>query len=167
MPRTEISSGTLRSVIEYGLPFLTSLVGTARQRLDLLRTDWPQTLQRTRSLSSGHVVRYRCKHRAPARPRVRSIQLDDCRGTDKTASLYTASYYRTFAPRDICLRLRFGDIRVWPGGVMVRALDLRLRRSRVRISAVPLSGNNLGQVVRTSSRIWYRSRGGDAMQLER
>jgi len=118
MPRTEISSGTQRSVIEHGLPFLTSLVGTARQRLDLLRTDWPQTLQRTRSLSSGHVVRYRCKHRAPAWPRVRSVQLDDCRGTDKTASLYTASYYRTFAPRDICLRLRFGDIRVWPGGVI-------------------------------------------------
>ena len=32
---------------------------------------------------------------------------------------------------------------------MVRALDLRLKRSRVRISAVPLSGNNLGQVVHT------------------
>jgi len=30
---------------------------------------------------------------------------------------------------------------------MVRALDLRLERSRVRISTVPLSGNNLGQVV--------------------
>ena len=33
---------------------------------------------------------------------------------------------------------------MWPGGAMVRALDLRLKRSRVRISAVPLSGNNLG-----------------------
>jgi len=32
---------------------------------------------------------------------------------------------------------------------MVRALDLRRKRSRVRISAVPLSGNNLGQVVHT------------------
>jgi len=32
---------------------------------------------------------------------------------------------------------------------MVRALYLRLKRSRVRISAVPLSGNNLGQVVHT------------------
>ena len=32
-----------------------------------------------------------------------------------------------------------------PGGVMVTALNLRLKRSRVRILAVPLSGNNLGQ----------------------
>ena len=32
---------------------------------------------------------------------------------------------------------------------MVRSLDLRLKRSRFRISAVPLSGNNLGQVVHT------------------
>jgi len=36
---------------------------------------------------------------------------------------------------------------VWLGGVVVRALDLRLRRSRVRSPAAPLSGNNLGQVV--------------------
>jgi len=36
---------------------------------------------------------------------------------------------------------------MWPGGVVVRAVDLRLKKSRVRISAVPLSGNNLGQVV--------------------
>ena len=54
---------------------------------------------------------------------------------------------------------------------MVRALDLRLKRSRVRISAVPLSGNNLGKDVHTlvplspSSMIWYRSRGGDALRL--
>jgi len=27
---------------------------------------------------------------------------------------------------------------VWPGGVLVRALNLRLRRSRVRVPAVPL-----------------------------
>ena len=32
---------------------------------------------------------------------------------------------------------------------MVKVLDLRLKRSRVRISAVPLSGNNFGQVVVT------------------
>ena len=62
---------------------------------------------------------------------------------------------------------------MWPGGVVVRALDLRLKRSRVRISAVPLSGNNLGQVVHThvppspSSTISYRSRGGDALRLGR
>jgi len=59
----------------------------------------------------------------------------------------------------------------WPGRVVVRALDLRLKRSRVRISAVPLSGNNLGQVVHKhvplspSSIIW--SKGGDAMRLGR
>ena len=52
------------------------------------------------------------------------------------------------------------------------ALDLRLR-SRVRSQAVPLSGNDLGQVVHThlrlspSSIIWYRSRGGDGLRLER
>ena len=32
-----------------------------------------------------------------------------------------------------------------PDSVMVNALGLRLRRSRVRLPAVPLSGNNLGQ----------------------
>jgi len=35
------------------------------------------------------------------------------------------------------------------GGVVVMALDLRRRRSRVRLTAFPLSGNNLGQVVHT------------------
>jgi len=55
--------------------------------------------------------------------------------------------------------------------VVVRALDLRLKRSLVRISAAPLSGNNLGQVVHThvplspSSIIWYWSRGGDVLRL--
>jgi len=62
---------------------------------------------------------------------------------------------------------------VWPGGVVVTALDLRLKRSPAQISAVPVSGNNLGQVVHTlvplspSSIIWYPSRGGDALQLGR
>ena len=47
------------------------------------------------------------------------------------------------------------------------------KRSRVRLLAVPLSGNNLGQVVHThvplspSSIIWCRSRGGDALRLGR
>jgi len=56
---------------------------------------------------------------------------------------------------------------------VVRALDLRLKRSRVRFSAVPLTGNNLGQVVHAhvplspSSIIWYRSTGGDALHLGR
>ena len=56
---------------------------------------------------------------------------------------------------------------------MVKVLDLRLKRSRVRISAVPLSGNKLGQVVHTrvplspSSIIWCQPRGGDALRLGR
>jgi len=62
---------------------------------------------------------------------------------------------------------------VWPGGVVVTALDLRLKRSPVRISAVPVSGNNLGHVVHIhmplspNSIIWYPSSGGDALQLGR
>ena len=46
--------------------------------------------------------------------------------------------------------------------VVVRALELCLKRSRVRISAVSTPSNNLGQVVHThvplspSSIIWYR-----------
>jgi len=49
----------------------------------------------------------------------------------------------------------------------------RHKRSRVRLPAVPLSRNNLGQVVHThmllsqSSIIWYRSSGGDALRLGR
>ena len=46
--------------------------------------------------------------------------------------------------------LRHSIVHAWLGGVMVRALDVRLERSRVRMPAVPLSGNNLGQVVHTS-----------------
>jgi len=50
---------------------------------------------------------------------------------------------------------------------------LRHERSRVRLPVVPLSRDNLGQVVRTrvplspSSIIWYRSRGGEALRLGR
>ena len=56
---------------------------------------------------------------------------------------------------------------------MVRALDLRLKRSRVRISTIPLSCNNLGYVVYThmplspSGMIWYWSRDGDVLRLGR
>ena len=56
-------------------------------------------------------------------------------------------------------------------GTVVRALDLRQKRSLVRLPAVLLSGNNLGQVVHThvplspSSIIWYGSKGGDALWL--
>ena len=40
---------------------------------------------------------------------------------------------------------------------MVRALDLRLKRSRVRLPAVPLSGNNLGQVVHTHTCLCHQA----------
>jgi len=52
---------------------------------------------------------------------------------------------------------------------MVRTLYLRLKRSRVQISAVPLSANNPAPVVHTRvllsphSIIWYRSKVGDAL----
>ena len=62
-----------------------------------------------------------------------------------------------------------------PGGesVVATALDSRLNRSRVRLPAMPVSGNNRGQVVHThaplspSSILRYRSRGGDALRLGR
>jgi len=62
---------------------------------------------------------------------------------------------------------------VWPGDVVIRALDLRLRRSRVQSPSVLLSDNNPGQVVHArvplsqNSIIWCRSRGGDALRLGR
>jgi len=40
---------------------------------------------------------------------------------------------------------------------MVRALDLRLKRSRVRATAVPLLGNNLEQVVRTHVCLYHQA----------
>jgi len=43
---------------------------------------------------------------------------------------------------------------------VVRALDLRLKRSPVRISAVPRPGNNFGQVVHTHVTLWVVSGGG-------
>jgi len=58
---------------------------------------------------------------------------------------------------------------VCPGGVMVRALDLRLDGCGFNSRLF----HNLWQVVRThvplspSSIIWYRSRGGDALRLGR
>ena len=65
----------------------------------------------------------------------------------------------------------------WPGGVIVSALDSRLKRSRVRLAAVSFSGDNLRQVVHTHTHaalsptsiglIGYRSKGGDALRLGR
>jgi len=69
---------------------------------------------------------------------------------------------------DHCIAPPTGN--VWPGGVMVRALACD---PRVQFLAVPLSGNDLVQVVHThvllspSSIIWYRSRGIDVLRLGR
>jgi len=72
-----------------------------------------------------------------------------------------------------------GSIDGWIGGSMVRAVAqwlgrwLVIERSRVRLPASLLSSNNSGQVVHThvplspSSTIWYRPKGGDALQLGR
>ena len=86
-----------------------------------------------------------------------------CEAKDRSAHSLRSAALNTSATRS----------RVWTGGVVVRVLDLRLKRSLVRLPAVPLSGNNLGQVVHThlplspSSVSWYRSRGGDALRLGR
>jgi len=62
---------------------------------------------------------------------------------------------------------------VQPGGIVVRALGWQLKTWQARLPAVPLSANNLGQVVHIhvplspSSIVWYRSRGGDALRLGR
>ena len=59
---------------------------------------------------------------------------------------------RTVENRVLCdwLHLTSSVPLVWPGGVMVTAsIGLRLERLQVRLPAVPVSGNNLGQVVHT------------------
>jgi len=59
---------------------------------------------------------------------------------------------------------------VWPGGVLVRALDLRLRRSLVRLPVLRFQVTTLGKLfthtrvpLSRSSIIWYRSRSGDVL----
>jgi len=57
---------------------------------------------------------------------------------------------------------------VWPGGVLVRALDLRLRRSLVRLPVLRFRVTTLGKLfthvpLSRSSIIWYRSRSGDVL----
>ena len=60
-----------------------------------------------------------------------------------------------------------------PGDVVVTALHLQHQSLRVRLPAVRLSANNLGQVVHTrvplsqSSITWYWSSCGDALRLGR
>ena len=104
------------------------------------------------------------------------------RQTDTRWMLYGASYGRTDVdstwiynpagwtyPSAACCKLFRPHLSVYADG----RTDRRLKRSRVWISAIPLSGNNLGQVVHTcvplspNSIIWYRSRGGDALRLGR
>ena len=59
---------------------------------------------------------------------------------------------------------RGGSVAQWVGRWLV------IERSRVRLPASPLPSNNSGQVVHThvplslSSIIWYRPKGGDALQ---
>jgi len=71
----------------------------------------------------------------------------------------------------VCRNILVGDITVvLPVGAVVRALYLRLAGSTAGLA---LSDNNSGQVAHThvpllpSSIIWYRSGGGDALQLGR
>jgi len=62
------------------------------------------------------------------------------------------------------------QLKVWRSG---EGVGSRLERLRVQLPAVPLSGNDLGQVVHThvplspSSIIWYQSRGSDVLRLGR
>ena len=81
----------------------------------------------------------------------------------------------------VCIACIFSDVTVWikytkVGILGLRGLvdvGLRLEGSRVQLPAVPLSGNDLGQVVHThvplspSSIIWYQSRGSDVLRLGR
>jgi len=66
--------------------------------------------------------------------------------------MYDAIDSRDVSRTIFCIWVKFikhSYVIVRRSGVMVRALDSWFSRSRVRISAVPLSGNNLGQVVHT------------------
>ena len=80
----------------------------------------------------------------------------------------------------VCMLLLYCYQRCWslalirltgPLLLRLRAPNQRRKRSRVQVLVVPLSGNNLGQVVRTSgppsSIIWYWSKSGDAIRLGR
>ena len=61
------------------------------------------------------------------------------------ARVIVACCYITFHGIVIFLLL----VMLWPGGVLVRVLDLWLKWSQGRLSAVPRSGNSLGPVVYT------------------
>jgi len=76
--------------------------------------------------------------------------------------------------KDSSLSVVFASPRGLPAGVMVRALDLRLRRSRVRLPVSRFQLTTLGKLfahthvhMSLSSIIWCQSRGGDAQRLGR
>ena len=65
-------------------------------------------------------------------------------------ALYKCPFTLLYFTRDLIAAIAWiALLTVRPGGVVVRALDSRLKRSQVRLPAVPFSGNNLGQVVHT------------------
>ena len=76
--------------------------------------------------------------------------------------------------KDSSLSVVFASPCGLPAAVMVRALDLRLRRSRVRLPVSRFQLTTLGKLfththvhMSLSSIIWYQSRGGDAQRLGR
>jgi len=83
-------------------------------------------------------------HKAPCScfPKKVSLQLSSEQSVGNVR-ITQLNWKRVPKARCVC-----ANVLVWPGGEIDRALDLRFRRSRVRSLAVPLSGNNLGQVVR-------------------
>jgi len=115
---------------------LTSLVFTHDHNLEITKANSHGTLVSQRWAIIAKLKRILPKYLARTRPpkaRPRPI-------VTATPSL-----------EESIVTFRFNNCAVWCGlmadGEMVRALDSRLRRSRVRAPAVPLAGNNLGQVV--------------------
>ena len=115
-------------------------------------------------------------------------ELDNCSGRVQTSNFLSAtvlhcreSNSHRWSGRDTdktvlsCLAWRCElslTVAWWHSGYGV---ELTIKWSRVQISVVPLSSNNLGQVVHTHARvlllpssiIWYCSKGGDALRLGR
>ena len=115
---------------------LTSLVFTHDHNLEITKANSHRTLVTQRWAIIVKLKRILPKYLARTRPpkaRPRPI-------VTATPSL-----------EESLVTFRFNNCAVWCGltadGEMVRALDSRLKRSRVRAPAVPLAGNNLGQVV--------------------
>ena len=78
-----------------------------------------------------------------------------------------ANHYAAYRSKIVDILKR---ARVWSCDVMVRALDVQLRRSRVRLPALRFQVTTLGKLfthvlLSTGSLIRYRSRSGDALRL--